>query len=510
MHATIIIRLIFLAWITALLVGCLPADPAALVTNTSTAAAPAPIESTTVPKPPQPTPPDRTPPPTNTDQPKPTDTPVPPTPTLFPTFTPALVQQKTPAKALCPQAVPGVQPDLILPQQYDYAEYPREALRNLALGASPQAVAAAFNARSPDALMSEQLDITGDGIEELLMYTQLSMYVIGCENGEYQLMGSYLDASANALFPPDVVFVGDMNLNGLPEVVVSYVAASVSNEVYDILEWNGEELIPLLRSGFGQQAYLNAPHLKTLYWYNSIWGDGETSGAASHEIRDVDGNGTLELILMDQAGPNNYDSWGRFGPWRKKQIVFTWDGVHFVYSAVEMAAPDFRFQAVQDGDRQFLLGDYPRALAFYQDTIFNSDLLSWSDAARQYLWSLADARRDHSPMPELPPFNESEYQQLAAYARYRIVLHHLAQGWEQDAETVLNTFRSETPADSLGGPYLEMATLLWQSYQQSGTLAMACQPVIQYAASHQDIFSALNGEGLQSHPYSPEDICPFR
>jgi hypothetical protein len=117
--------------------------------------------------------------------------------------------------------------------------------------------------------------------------------------------------------------------------------------------------------------------------------------------------------------------------------------------------------------------------------------------------------KDPTPTP-LPP-DTDEAKKLAAYARYRIVLHHLSRGWVGDAGAVYQELVDRYPDGSVGFPYVEMATILWDAYQEEPDLSLACDLVVAYARSHPEILAPLGEKehGLQSHRYEPEDVCPF-
>jgi predicted metal-dependent HD superfamily phosphohydrolase len=54
-------------------------------------------------------------------------------------------------------------------------------------------------------------------------------------------------------------------------------------------------------------------------------------------------------------------------------------------------------------------------------------------------------------------YDTNEYANLSAYARYRILLHHLGQGWIQDASIVNDTLQAKHPAGMW-----DILTLKWQ------------------------------------------------
>ena len=106
----------------------------------------------------------------------------------------------------------------------------------------------------------------------------------------------------------------------------------------------------------------------------------------------------------------------------------------------------------------------------------------------------------------------SEYPRLAAYAYYRIMLLHLVQGYESDANTVYNTLQEKFGSDQYGYPYVDMASAFWEAYQSTHKMYDGCAAAIQYAAEHPEILIPLGSDyhGAQSHTYVPEDVCPFR
>lgn len=182
-----------------------------------------------------------------------------------------------------------------------------------------------------------------------------------------------------------------------------------------------------------------------------------------------------------------------------------------MYSDLKMDPPEYRFQAVQDADRYFLLGRYDEALALYKQAIYNDQLEWWTQERMDYILKMktrwmAEDFSDPEPEP-----NPDEYAHLAAYSRYRILLHHVARGWLADAKVVYDTLQRYFPAGAAGHEFAEMATLFWEEYNRSGDMASACAPVVAYAGEIPGLFDDLGNVGTrsQSHRYIPEDICPF-
>jgi tetratricopeptide (TPR) repeat protein len=189
-----------------------------------------------------------------------------------------------------------------------------------------------------------------------------------------------------------------------------------------------------------------------------------------------------------------------------------WNGHEFVLNRLELAPPQYRFQAVQDGDRLAMLGDYARALDFYQQAIYDNQLDYWSPERKEQMDAVMQAEYEDNPTPTPPAPDRNEYPSLAAYARFRILLLHLLRGYLTEATTVYNTLLEKFPAGQPGHAFAEISQAFWEEYQVGQDMGLACRKAIDYAAAHPDILDYLGSyyHGSQSHHYQPEDICPFK
>ena len=357
------------------------------------------------------------------------------------------------------------------------------------------------------------MDLTGDGVKELIVYELFSTTVFGCVGGKHRIMLDYIDFDDSLTISPAYIYaIQDLNRNGTPDIVFAYPKTTGWDTTVNILEWNGKDFVSLIQADHGENSIKTSRLANTLYWYEREWISGwfsssnipSMNGGADIEIRDIDGNSTQELILTD-SGPAHPDMLYSFGPWRGKRVVFSWDGIHYLYSDLQMGPPEYRFQALQDADRLFLLGEYDAALALYQDVIFSDQLEWWTrermDFIRDTVWGKENIIE---PKP-----NPDEYLHLAAYARYRILLHHISRGWFEEAEIVHKTLQEKFPEGSVGYEYAEMATFLWNEYHQSRNLESACDQIVEYVSSNTELLGFLETSSLQSHIYVPEDLCPF-
>ena len=295
-----------------------------------------------------------------------------------------------------------------------------------------------------------------------------------------------------------------MNLDGIPEIVVNIMHGTRNaNHTISVYEWDGSQFIPILQS--------NDSYDKEVIPYAELF------GTTKIETKDSDGNGTLELVLT--SNPPTYGTSGYIVglPWRDETHVFGWNGNSFVLFRITYSPPEFRFQAVQDGDRVTLLGDYDAALDYYQQAIFSDQLDWWSyDRWEFEVRQFAAVGEDETPTPiPTPSYDRTEYYNLAAYSRFRILLLHTQRGWIPEAEIVYNTLKEKFLPGQPGYAYVEMATAFWDEYHASSDLSQACQKAIEYTTLHsEEILSSLGDGnsifGSQSLDYVPEDVCPFR
>ena len=420
----------------------------------------------------------------------------------LPTFDAARAVTRTPAP---PAQCPAVNPDLQAEADswLDTEVYVRirdeRVLEFLNAGGSPEAVLNASSQEHAYIFDSDNYaarqDLTGDGVPELVLSDGWVIYVLGCQAGQYQTV-FYVREEPGWLANISFILPGDMNLDGIPEIIADERGGhGYPTSIVSVYEWNGTEFVPLTQ-GFAYNSNHIVPYI---YWHM----------VARVSVQDVDGNGTLELLLTGLPEPGSA-LYSEGVPWRKETDTYTWNGAIFTLSNVAFTPPEYRFQAVQDGDRLALAGDIEGALDLYQQAIFNVQLEGRSLERFRYLLNCSDRMDECGSFPADDP---DEYYQLAAYARYRIVLLHLLRGFLPEAETVYRTLQEKFPAGQAGHAYAEMAADFWVAYQSTQNMPQACAKAIEYATLHpEEILSYLgNGEinyffGTQSSRIHPA-VC---
>ena len=440
--------------------------------------------------------------PTNTSTPTPTVTltssitPLPTIPTFTPTFDVSTIVTVTSApKAECPIEDPTLVPEFALPDHakcnatgnFDYCfltDTPQSILRFLNQGGSVKSVIDRLNKAS--AKYAYQ-DVTGDSIDDFMfvdfrVFSGFNVYV--CKAGQYELIQPINDS---------IRFhsINDINRNGIPEIILSGGHCSGSGCIgFYVLEWNDNNFIDL-----GKEI--------------GILGPKETS------IEDVDGNSIKEFVLIGDRPGSCCEV--DMMPWRFMTEIYSWNGEKYSESYRTFTPPEYRFQAIQDADRESKYGHYDLAMSLYQDVIFNKQLEWWSQERRDFFINEFFRKRylgsiETPTSISIPTLDVTEYPRLATYAYYRIMLLYIVQEYKSDAGMAYNTLQQKFGNDPYGRPYVEMATEFWNAYQSSHEMYDGCASAIQYAVEHPEILVPLgsNYHGWQSHNYKPEDVCPFR
>jgi hypothetical protein len=346
------------------------------------------------------------------------------------------------------------------------------------------------------------VDVTGDGVPELFIQSD-GLRILSCSEGIYQQM-LYLPYDRGAFQGPTLELMGDANSNGIPELIVSLFKLNRGAGAYDVLEWSPQGFRSLVLPPSDLPFKPNYPYL---------WPGLSCDSGVS--LRDIDNDGRQELVFC--SGLPFWDVCADSPPWRVKRDVYEIDAEgNYVPFSVTYSPPEFRFEALQDGDRLTLYGDYEGALRMYQEAIFSDKLGWWSTEREEYYCQRAfqhapvskadiDAAKTRSGQVLSP--DPSEYPTIAAYARFRIMLLHIVRGWLPEADTVYNTLVSQYPLGSPGSQFAEMATAFMDEYGQSGNTEFACRAAVRSISPQDD--ATFRYLGYQYQRYRSDILCPF-
>jgi hypothetical protein len=439
------------------------------------------------------------------------------TPSPYPTFIVENAVTATPAQpAVCPMENPSL---VLNPDDYvvHYEKmtfiFDDSLAEMLSRGASFSQIKELFD----NAGLSDQIiikDMTNDGVDELIFWPGNHVGIISCEAEKYTSIFN----SSYCIW--DIV-IDDLNLNGIPDLVFSYSASTCQGELaIHSYEWNGqtmEQMEEIYHGDIDNLEYLyykelegqNTRQLRALFFNKALYVDeGEMCGYAKMDVVDLDHNGTKEIRIKDSAARPYYLYWFE-EPLRELEVIFEWNGEKYLFSNIAFSPPEYRFQAIQDADRYFLFRQYDKALAMYDAVINNITLKPWSEEYMVYLKEV-----DNSQNPDAiakPVMTLDEYQQLSAYARYRIMMIQLAQGKQSEAFNTYQLLDQIYTEDNPGYAHAEIGRRYWHAVEEGQNPVEACQVVTEYMQENPDLLHALGGSlhGEQTHYYGYDDICPL-
>jgi hypothetical protein len=426
--------------------------------------------------------------PTNTNIPVPTETPT--ISTFTPTFDARTILTVTPApKAECPRENPDLVPSFPIRTDQDFfLDNSIEILQFLNSGGelkkAGERLSLAFHSDPPIAR-----DVTGDIVPELVFVDDAKepkLHIFMCDSGQYRDALPDISDNLTGYSTAIQATVNDLNPSGIQDILLKTSCnRGLGCTSLFILEWNGSEFINLIKP-------------------REIF-----EGATTRKIEDMNDDGILEVIIEDDVN-GDYAYFMGF-PWRISTHIYVWNGENYALQDLQYAAPEYRFQALQDGDRFVLLKDFDSAMKLYNMTISDKELLPYSRELSKHMewlfWNPLSIGVATQPSPDL-----TEYPRLATYAYYRIMLLNLTQNHEADANTTYATLQQKFGSDPDSQPYVEMATAFWNAYQSTHKMYDGCAVAIQYATEHPEILIPLGSDyhGSQSHIYFPADVCPFR
>lgn len=345
-------------------------------------------------------------------------------------------------------------------------------------------------------------DLNGDNVPEILVqpYSIFKrLLLFSCINGEYrEYLFSDEDRDVGLAERIEILAIDDLNQNGVPEVVFKTLTCiwGRCGSLF-IVEWDGEQYTRLIKDEKRGEivGYASMDDPKEAY------------------LKDFDNDGIPELAWIGEVPPEGHGDYWVYYPQRLATHVYKWDGKNYSALPVSYTPPEFRFQAVQDGDRATLAGEYQQALDLYQLAI-NSNSLDWWTEERhlfllnQYGFDTCNGSPCPSPNPD-----PKERPILSAYARYRIMLIHVLTDNPDETEKNYQQLLLDFPVDNAGYPIAEMATLFWNEYLISKDLSKACGASINSIISQRDVLSVLSGNTISqniSYDRKPSEVCPFK
>jgi hypothetical protein len=288
--------------------------------------------------------------------------------------------------------------------------------------------------------------------------------------------------------------VGDLTGNRVPELIF-YKKLSSVDAALSIFEWNGYDFLQLTV----------APRRDFAYRVG-IWSDLEWDvPLAGMRLQDDDSDDNLELVVARVVFSPRDSRLATSGPLRDRREVWGWNGTAIALERWDSDPPEYRFQAIQDGDDLTQFRDLERALASYRRAVNDNRLKSFQLFQTPDFVLLRYGAASPAPNP-------AERLRLTAYAQFRIMLVHLLLGDEDEAESALLSLVESHPESDPGLPYSEMAEAFWEAYASGREIGPGCEAAVDYALRHaNEVLIPLGSSnyGYWNREYRPEDICPF-
>ena len=342
-------------------------------------------------------------------------------------------------------------------------------------------------------------DLTNDGIPELII--RGSHFLI------YQCIGDQFSAILDV--PPDgnthtpfIMSILDGNRNGYPEILLFEAMMSQGGISYGLYEYGDGKMQSIVRD--------NPNASGGVLWEEYM---GDTS------FVDVDGDGIMEIYNYRGIPYWNGIPTGEAAqlgiPWRKVWITYEWDGEFYTLARRDFSPPEYRFQAAYDGDNFAGRGEYSKALESYQRVILSDGLQWYSPERERYLKEVFLTQRFTGPLPTFNIFPDpNEYDNLAAYAHYRMMLVYVLRKSISNARFEFNYLQNKYPEGTAGSVYARLGSLFWENYQITDEVGSSCKKVIEFVGKNEDAvfkYLGINGYvmGIELPKYTPHDICPF-
>lgn len=347
-------------------------------------------------------------------------------------------------------------------------------------------------------------DLNNDTAPEVVLIDwylgDVSIYIFSCQDGKYM---------DTATFPNDtissditILAIADNNRNGFPELFIKDMGWGFIPYGYlDIVEWDGAKFTHRISetpgTGYGNYAEINS--------------------FVDVAIKDLDNDGIKELTWKGFFYPNESPDHWFYYPLRSETHVYKWDGANYTAQSVEYAKPEYRFQALQDGDSYAKAGQYDKALKSYELVTQSTGLGWWTEERKNYILGQHDlgpcAEKGANCPPPTPDSNERPI--LSAYAAFRRMLVQLLTHQQTEAEKTYQDLLSTYLPGKPGYPIVEMSTAFWTEYQASQSIEKSCTKAVADIQAQTDILGILSGgakHSMQGIDYEgkPEEVCPFK
>ena len=178
-------------------------------------------------------------------------------------------------------------------------------------------------------------------------------------------------------------------------------------------------------------------------------------------------------------------------PQRGYSEVWEWNGDVFTVTQQIWEPPVYRYHALLDGDRALLSGGYVTAITTYERVVGDDTLQEWGAESE-----VVDPGVERA--------------QLAAFARWRLVLTYVQSGDLDGAQSAYDRLQAEHPDGAVGHDVAALAEVFWGAYAADRSVVDGCTALIVAAKEHTSVHDFFNENYGYANPrWEAEDLCPF-
>lgn len=321
-------------------------------------------------------------------------------------------------------------------------------------------------------MVDAEHDLTGDGAldvvisvvnpeaEPLTFIPPGRLFVYYCADGVYEL--AYTDAGTDDAQAglPEVVALEDVTGDGIADVLHASSTCGAHTCFVNVqgARWSDDasEFVQLFEEPVSE------PYAEV-----------EVLDETGDDVGDV----VVDVGMIGSVGA---------GPQRTWRDVYTWQGEGFERVEHEATSPAHPIHLINEADDLLLSGEYADAIPLLQR--------SYEDPLLDREWALY----------------EGWEADLEAYARYRVMLSHVALGADEQAQAVYERLVEDFPtADVPGGVFAGWAETFWSAYQPGGSAGAGCEAVLALVDTPDFDVIPLNQYGYANRQYDPQEMCPL-
>ena len=221
-----------------------------------------------------------------------TETSAPSAATETPIATPTRQPSRTPsAPQTCPQTDEKTRANFapaFKGKKVAYHDARQVVLDFLNAGGNPQT---AIDKLAENGVTASLLDVTGDGVPELLLPSGY-LSIFGCADGKYVSLLDLAPTEGTG-YEPVTLNIQDLNQNGVPEI---FLAQVLDDRVrYSLLEWDGKHLVSIVQESYQSSAKLYIEN-HDIY---AVGQGNDQKGAinGNWQLVDIDNDGLKEIAI---------------------------------------------------------------------------------------------------------------------------------------------------------------------------------------------------------------------